>query len=105
MIAEIDKLEKRGPVTPKGPRTPGLEVVSIGAGPYGLSSSTYLKARGLDIRVFGQPMAFWVDRMPEGMLLGAPAAGNFPPLLNFVAGTDFASRELTASIGRSRVRI
>jgi hypothetical protein len=34
--------------------------------------------------------------------IGAPAARTFGPLLYFVAGTDFAARELTAKIGKSR---
>ena len=72
MTAEIDNRHTRGPVTPKGPRTPDLEVAIVGAGPYGLSAGSYLKARGLDIRMFGEPMEFWADKMPAGMLLRSP---------------------------------
>lgn len=48
------------------------EVVIIGAGPYGLSAAAHLKANGCDVRVFGEPMEFWANKMPEGMLLRSP---------------------------------
>src|SRR5580700_9128037 len=52
--------------------TADCEVVIIGAGPYGLSSAAHLKAKGLAVRVFGRPMEFWADKMPQGMLLRSP---------------------------------
>ncbi len=48
------------------------DVAVIGAGPYGLSAATYLKVLGLSVKVFGEPMAFWANTMPEGMLLRSP---------------------------------
>ena len=46
------------------------DVIIIGAGPYGLSAAAHLSTiRGLDVRVFGQPMSFWDKNMPVGMLL------------------------------------
>jgi len=44
-------------------------VAVVGAGPYGLSSATYLRAAGVETRVFGEPMAFWEKQMPAGMYL------------------------------------
>jgi FAD-dependent urate hydroxylase len=44
-------------------------VTVIGAGPYGLSSAAYLRAAGIETRVFGEPMAFWQKQMPLGMCL------------------------------------
>src|SRR5271155_2554852 len=44
-------------------------VTVIGAGPYGLSSAAYLRAAGIETRVFGEPMAFWEKQMPAGMYL------------------------------------
>jgi hypothetical protein len=41
--------------------------------------------------------------VPGLHFLGAPAAGSFGPLLHFVAGTEFASRALTASLARTRL--
>jgi FAD-dependent urate hydroxylase len=55
-----------------GPEQTQYEVAVIGAGPYGLSAGTYLKARGIRVRVFGEPMEFWAKKMPEGMLLRSP---------------------------------
>jgi hypothetical protein len=45
------------------------DVVVIGAGPYGLSAAAYLRAAGLEARIFGEPMAFWQKQMPVGMCL------------------------------------
>jgi len=44
-------------------------VTVIGAGPYGLSSAAYLRAAGIEARVFGESMAFWKNQMPVGMCL------------------------------------
>ena len=46
-----------------------FEVAIIGAGPYGLSSATYLKDKGISAAVFGEPMSFWQEHMPMGMYL------------------------------------
>jgi FAD-dependent urate hydroxylase len=45
------------------------DVTVIGSGPYGMSAAAYLKSAGVEIRVFGDPMSFWENRMPAGMLL------------------------------------
>jgi len=45
------------------------DVAIIGAGPYGLSIAAHLKARGVDFRIFGNPMHFWLTHMPKGMRL------------------------------------
>lgn len=47
----------------------GCNVSVIGAGPYGLSAAAYLRAAGVEARVFGEPMAFWENQMPVGMCL------------------------------------
>jgi FAD-dependent urate hydroxylase len=44
-------------------------VTVIGAGPYGLATAAYLRAAGVETRVFGEPMAFWKKQMPVGMCL------------------------------------
>ncbi|MCH0563210.1 MULTISPECIES: FAD-dependent oxidoreductase [unclassified Streptomyces] len=50
-------------------------VAVIGAGPFGLSTAAHLHARGVPVRVFGEPMVSWRDHMPAGMLLkSTPAA-------------------------------
>ena len=48
------------------------DVAVIGAGPYGLSAGVHLRAKGMAVRVFGEPMEFWAHKMPEGMLLRSP---------------------------------
>ncbi|MDT0307088.1 NAD(P)-binding domain-containing protein [Streptomyces sp. DSM 44917] len=45
------------------------DLVVVGAGPYGLSIAAHAVAAGLDVRVFGRPMASWRDHMPSGMFL------------------------------------
>jgi FAD-dependent urate hydroxylase len=47
-----------------------VDVVIVGAGPYGLSATNYLRTiKGLEVRVFGEPMSFWEQNMPMGMFL------------------------------------
>ncbi len=46
---------------------PSYDVVVVGAGPYGLSAAAHLQERGLKIAIFGKPMGFWRENMPEGM--------------------------------------
>lgn len=41
----------------------------IGAGPYGLAAAAHLCSAGLDVTVIGEPMSFWEQHMPRGMLL------------------------------------
>jgi cation diffusion facilitator CzcD-associated flavoprotein CzcO len=46
------------------------DVTIIGAGPYGLAAAAHLKSiKGLEVRVFGEPMGFWEKQMPSGMIL------------------------------------
>lgn len=53
------------------------DVAIVGAGPYGLSAATHLQQlKGLDVRLFGEPMSFWERHMPEGMHLRSPWAGS-----------------------------
>ncbi|MGH4007102.1 MAG: FAD-dependent oxidoreductase [Pseudonocardiaceae bacterium] len=50
-------------------------VAVIGAGPYGLSTAAHLRAHGLPVRIFGDPLASWRENMPAGMVLkSSPAA-------------------------------
>ena len=45
------------------------DAIVLGAGPYGLSVTSHLRARGLKVAVFGKPIHLWRTNMPEGMLL------------------------------------
>jgi FAD-dependent urate hydroxylase len=53
------------------------DLAVVGAGPYGLSIAAHAAAAGLDLRIFGRPMASWRDHMPPGMFLKSePWASN-----------------------------
>jgi Pyridine nucleotide-disulphide oxidoreductase len=52
------------------------EVVVVGAGPYGLSISTHLSARGIDHLIVGRPMDTWRHHMPAGMYLKSEVFGS-----------------------------
>jgi FAD-dependent urate hydroxylase len=46
------------------------DVIVLGAGPYGLGAGAHLRQiKGLAVKVFGEPMSFWKNQMPAGMLL------------------------------------
>ena len=54
-----------------------VPVTVIGAGPYGLSAAAHLRARGVRLRAFGEPMDSWRTRMPAGMFLkSTPSASS-----------------------------
>ena len=46
-----------------------VDVVIVGAGPYGLSLAAHLTAAGVSFRQFGLPMQLWQASMPSGMFL------------------------------------
>jgi cation diffusion facilitator CzcD-associated flavoprotein CzcO len=49
------------------------DVAILGSGPYGLAAAAHVgRIRGLDVKVFGEPMEFWKCHMPEGMFLRSP---------------------------------
>lgn len=49
------------------------DVVIVGAGPNGLSAAAHLRpVKGLEVRLFGDPMSFWEHHMPKGMVLRSP---------------------------------
>lgn len=49
--------------------TNAADVAIVGAGPYGLSLAAHLRAAGLTVRCFGQPLHLWREMMPKGMIL------------------------------------
>jgi thioredoxin reductase len=59
---DVEKTKKSTPST-------DYDIVVLGAGPYGLSVTTHLRGQGLKVAVFGRPICFWRENMPQGMLL------------------------------------
>jgi FAD-dependent urate hydroxylase len=49
--------------------SPTVDVVVIGAGPYGLAIASSLRRAGANVRVFGETMSFWTRHMPHDMCL------------------------------------
>ncbi len=46
-----------------------IDVLVIGAGPYGLAAAKAARDQGLSTRILGRHMAFWRQNMPAGMFL------------------------------------
>ncbi len=46
-----------------------VDIVIIGAGPYGLSLAAHLRHSRRSFRIFGSPMRSWTHHMPQGMSL------------------------------------
>ncbi|MGB7291110.1 MAG: NAD(P)-binding domain-containing protein [Thermodesulfobacteriota bacterium] len=46
-----------------------VNLLIIGAGPFGLSMAAYAKYHNLDHLLIGKPMSFWKENMPKGMFL------------------------------------
>jgi len=64
------------------------DVAIIGAGPYGLSLAAHLRAEGVEHRIVGDPMQFWLGHMPSGMLLKSDgfASTLYDPKAEFTIG-------------------
>ncbi|MFJ9706820.1 NAD(P)/FAD-dependent oxidoreductase [Streptomyces sp. NPDC101234] len=78
------------------------DLLVVGAGPYGLSIASHAAAAGLNVRVFGRPMASWRDHMPRGMFLKSePWASNLSdPEGRWGLGAYCASRGVAAGHGQ-----
>jgi thioredoxin reductase len=74
-----------------------VEVVIVGAGPYGLSVAAHLYEAGVSLRIFGQPMRTWRERMPKGMLLKSDgfASSLSEPTGQFTIGNFCGSQSIT----------
>jgi FAD-dependent urate hydroxylase len=53
-----------------------VEVLVIGAGPFGLSISAYLRSLGVQHLVVGRPLETWRTHMPDGMFLKSEPYGS-----------------------------
>lgn len=70
-----------------------MDVIIIGAGPYGLSLATYLRGCDVPFRIFGSPMQTWISQMPKGMYLKSDgfASTLYDPLSTFTLA-EFCKR-------------
>ena len=76
-----------------------VEVVIIGAGPYGLSIAAHLGGAGIPFRIFGRPMSTWRDNMLRGTFLKSFgfASSLFDPESNYTLAHFCQERGLTYS--------
>jgi thioredoxin reductase len=73
-----------------------LDVLIIGAGPYGLSLAACLREAKIDFRICGKPMASWKNYMPPGMLLKSHAWSSclYDPTRRFTVERYCAERQI-----------
>jgi FAD-dependent urate hydroxylase len=57
-----------------------VNLLIIGAGPFGLAMAAYAKHLGIDHAIVGKPMEFWSQNMPRGMYLRSTSDWHFDPL-------------------------
>ena len=67
--ANVTPSRQQGRVRKQREGRSGRSVVVIGAGPYGLSAAHFCRTAGAPVRIFGNPMEFWSNAMPAGMIL------------------------------------
>ena len=82
-------------------------VAVLGAGPYGLAAAVHLRSlKGLDVRVFGEPMEFWRTGMPRGMFLrsawSASSIADPHAALTLDAYKRFSGNHLSAPVSLER---
>ncbi|QFT88168.1 Thioredoxin reductase [Bacillus sp. THAF10] len=49
-----------------------LDVIIIGAGPFGISLASHVVSHELSYKLFGYPMDFWKNQMPQDMFIRTP---------------------------------
>ncbi|WP_442599956.1 NAD(P)-binding domain-containing protein [Neobacillus sp. D3-1R] len=49
-----------------------LDVIIIGSGPFGISLAAHVVANKLQYKLFGYPMDFWKNQMPQDMFIRTP---------------------------------
>jgi cation diffusion facilitator CzcD-associated flavoprotein CzcO len=74
-----------------------IQVLIIGAGPYGLSLAAHLSALEVNFRIHGEAMQTWRDAMPRGMLLKSEgfASDLYDPRSQFTLASFCAERNLS----------
>ena len=57
-----------------------VNLLIIGAGPFGLAMAVYAKHLGIDHVIVGKPMEFWSRNMPAGMCLRSASDWHLDPV-------------------------
>lgn len=73
-----------------------VDLLVIGAGPFGLAMAAYAGKQGIDSLILGEPMGFWRTHMPEGMLLRSGLDWHLDPFDEYTMERYLAERGLTA---------
>jgi thioredoxin reductase len=58
---------------------PQVDLLIIGAGPFGLAMAAHARQLGIGYVVVGKPMGFWKDNMPAGMMLRSACDWHLDP--------------------------
>lgn len=73
-----------------------VDLLVIGAGPFGLALAAQTEAQGIDYLVVGEPMGFWRSHMPEGMLLRSGSDWHLDPFDEYTLERYLQERGQTA---------
>ena len=71
-----------------------VDLLIVGAGPYGLAIAAYAKHRDLSTCVVGEPMGFWKHNMPARMLLRSSVDWHLDPLGTYTFEAFLRDRSL-----------
>lgn len=82
-----------------------LQLLIIGAGPYGLALGLYAQQHKIDYLIVGKIMGFWEHNMPTGMQLRTPVDwGNDHNLEKPILREDFMAI-IRSSISQKKLRV
>ena len=76
---------------------PSVDLLVIGAGPFGLAVAAYAESTSIDYLVVGEPMGFWRTHMPEGMLLRSGPDWHLDPFDEYTVERFIAEQGLIAA--------
>ena len=69
-----------------------IDLIIIGAGPFGLSAASFANFHQIDYLIIGKPMAFWKENIPENMYLRSGTDWHLDPYGNYTIETFLKSR-------------
>ena len=72
-----------------------IDLIIIGAGPFGLSAASFANFHQIDYLVIGKPMAFWKENIPENMYLRSGTDWHLDPYGNYSIETFLKTRNNT----------